>query len=96
MTAAALARFLGPDYCDIVLIESDAIGTVGVGEATIPAIHDFNGKLGLDEQDARNPFCHDLFQNRPGQALEFLDIVRLGERPEVVFWYDHLAVEFSP
>ncbi|MCE3544162.1 tryptophan 7-halogenase, partial [Escherichia coli] len=40
MTAAALSRSLGPGVA-ITLLESDAIGTVGVGEATIPTIHWF-------------------------------------------------------
>lgn len=50
MAAAALSRFLGSDT-RITLVESEAIGTVGVGEATIPQIHLFVGGLGLHEAD---------------------------------------------
>ncbi len=48
MTAAILARFL-PERYRVELVESEAIGTVGVGEATIPQIRSFNAALGIDE-----------------------------------------------
>lgn len=48
MAAAALAK-LTP--CRVTLVESEAIGTVGVGEATIPQIRLFNKALGLDENE---------------------------------------------
>lgn len=50
MTAAALSNAFGKTK-KIVLVESDAIGTVGVGEATIPLIESFNTLLGIKEQD---------------------------------------------
>ena len=50
ITAAAFARLLGKSLT-IELVESDAIGTVGVGEATIPQIIRLNTILGLDEHD---------------------------------------------
>lgn len=51
MTAAALSSLLRPDSVEITLIESEQIGTIGVGEATIPDILNFNAMLGISEQD---------------------------------------------
>ena len=50
IAAAALSKLMGRTL-DIRLIESESIGTVGVGEATIPQIRRLNGVLGLDEAE---------------------------------------------
>lgn len=50
MSAALLSRLFQGLY-DITLVESEDIGTIGVGEATIPAIKKFNELLGLDENE---------------------------------------------
>jgi tryptophan halogenase len=50
MTAALLAKTLGTKR-NITLVESDKIGIVGVGEATIPPIVSFNRAIGINEKD---------------------------------------------
>jgi len=50
IAAASMAKLLG-NSVKIRLIESDAIGTVGVGEATIPQIRRLNAILGIDERE---------------------------------------------
>jgi tryptophan halogenase len=75
MAAAALGKALANSGTRVTLVESDEIGTIGVGEATIPAIHYFNATLGIDQAEFLRA-CNGTFK----LGIEFVDWGEIGRR----------------
>ena len=75
MTAAGLAEKFKNNNLQITLIESEQIGTVGVGEATLPHIRFFNNSLGVDEAEFMKA-TKATFK----MGIEFCDWGKLGDR----------------
>jgi tryptophan halogenase len=75
MAAAAFTSLLDQRALEIVLIESDEIGTVGVGEATIPPLMAFNHMVGIDEDEFLA-----ASQGTFKLGIEFVDWGAEGER----------------
>ena len=74
MTAAALAHKFAALPIKIQLVESEQIGTVGVGEATVPHIRFFNAALGIDEPEFMRA-TRATFK----LGIEFRDWARIGD-----------------
>jgi tryptophan halogenase len=75
MAAAAFSRFLNNGATTITLVESEEIGIVGVGEATIPPLITFNRMLGINE----NEFVA-ATQGSFKLGIEFVNWTEVGER----------------
>ena len=74
MAAAALSRLLDKSV-RITVVESDEIGTVGVGEATIPPLIAYNNILGINEDEFLA-----ATQGTFKLGIEFVDWGAIGER----------------
>jgi len=74
MAASAFSALLDRSI-EIVLVESDEIGTVGVGEATIPPLIAFNTMLGINEDEFLSA-TRGTFK----LGIEFVDWGAIGER----------------
>lgn len=92
MAAAAFSRFLNNGRRRIALVESDAIGIVGVGEATIPPIQSFNQILDINE----NEFLR-ATRGTFKAGIEFVNWGRVGDRyfhPFGVYGHDLHGIPF--
>jgi tryptophan halogenase len=73
MTAAGCSKVLRGEYV-IRLVESEEIGTVGVGEATVPHLKAFNNMLEIDEADFMK-----RTQGTFKLGIQFVDWARVGD-----------------
>lgn len=87
MTAAALAGAL-KNRVALRVIESDEIGIIGVGEATIPALHTFNDMLGIPEADFVK-----AVKGTFKLGIEFRDWGRLGDA--YIHGFGHLGHDYG-
>jgi tryptophan 7-halogenase len=74
ITAAFLNRFLDPARCRITLVESATVGTIGVGEATVPPLVPLLRMLGIAEDDFLRQ-CHATYK----LGIKFVDWNRGAE-----------------
>lgn len=75
MAAAGLSSLLANAGLNITLVESAAIGTVGVGEATLPHLRFFNQAIGIDEHDFMA-----VTRATVKLGIEFVDWGKIGDR----------------
>ncbi len=89
MTAVSLAKFFKASNVRVRLIESEQIGTIGVGEATIPPIMHFIRAAGIDENDLVRKT-----QSTFKLGIEFKDWTRVGHR--YIHPFGHTGFDVGP
>lgn len=75
LAAAVLSHFLKRDVCEIELVESEELGTIGIGESTVPPLVGLMQRLGIDE--------HELIRATDATyklGIQFIDWHRRGEK----------------
>jgi tryptophan halogenase len=91
MTAAWFGRLLSHLVEEIVLVESDEIGIVGVGEATIPSIRKYNHIVGIDEDE--------MLRRTQGTfklGIEFVNWGKIGDRYHHAFGPNGRDLNYLP
>ncbi len=78
MAAALLKRMLRPAGCRVTLIESAEVGTIGVGEATVPPLVELVRAMKLDESEFMRR-CHATYKI----GIKFID----WHRPGHAYWH---------
>ncbi len=79
IAAAFLNRFLDPAKCSITLVESAVLGTIGVGEATVPPLVALLRLLGIAEDEFLRE-CHASYK----LGIKFIGWNRPGGNPDGV------------